>query len=116
MPKRSWSSWKIVVLGLEVADLEGAEVLPHALELGDLLVEATCGCCAISFSAASLTLLLLVGLGALFLERGELLLQLAAGASAMRESRRSPSVFISRRMLFSCVGQVARDAPRRRRR
>ena len=28
-----------VVLGLEVADLEGAEVLPHALELGDLLVE-----------------------------------------------------------------------------
>ena len=31
------------VLGLEVADLEGAEVLPDALELGDLLVERTCG-------------------------------------------------------------------------
>ena len=31
------------VFGLQVADLERAEVFPHALELGDLLVEATCG-------------------------------------------------------------------------
>ena len=95
-----------LVFALEGADLEGAEVLPHLLEPGDLVVEGLADARHVLLGGV-LDLLLLVGLGALFLERRELLLQLAARRVAMRESRRSPSVFSSRRMLFSCVGEVA---------
>ena len=64
------------VLGLEVADLEGAEVLPHALELGDLLVERLADLAHLLLGGV-LDASLLVGLGALGLEGREVLLELA---------------------------------------
>ena len=63
------------VLGLEVADLEGAEVLPHALELGDLLVERLADLAHLLLGGV-LGAALLVGLGALLLEGGEVGLEL----------------------------------------
>ena len=63
------------VFGLEVADLEGAEVFPDALKLTDLLVERLAQLRHL-FLAGVLGLALLVGLGALSLELGELGLEL----------------------------------------
>ena len=63
------------VLGLEVADLEVAEVLPDALELGDLLVEGLAGLRHLLLGAV-LGATLLVALGALRLEGGEVVLEL----------------------------------------
>ena len=65
-----------LVFALEVTDGEGAEVLPHLLEPGDLVVEGLADARHVLLGGV-LDLLLLVGLGALFLERRELLLQLA---------------------------------------
>jgi hypothetical protein len=64
------------VLGLEVADLEAAEVIPHALELGDLLVERLAGLPHLLLGCI-LGATLLVALGAFCLEGREVLLQLA---------------------------------------
>src|SRR5690606_902334 len=63
------------VLGLEVADLEVAELVPHLLELADLLVERLADLSHLLL-AGVLHLALLVGLGALLLERGEVALEL----------------------------------------
>ena len=63
------------VLGLEVADLEAAEVIPHALELGDLLVERLADLAHLLLGAV-LDAALLVALGALFLQGGEVGLEL----------------------------------------
>src|SRR5699024_2457340 len=64
-----------VVLRLELPDLERAELLPHALELGDLLVRALADRRHLLLGGV-LRLALLVGLRAFLLEGGELLLQL----------------------------------------
>ena len=64
-----------LVLALQGADLEGAEVLPHLLETDDLVVEGLADARHVLLGGV-LDLLLLVGLGAFLLERGELLLQL----------------------------------------
>ena len=104
MPKRSWSSWKTAVLGLEVADLEGAEVFPHALELGDLLVEGLAGLAHLLLGAV-LRATLLVALGALGLECCEVgfeALQALGDAGIALASR----VLISRRSLVLQAGHV----------
>ena len=64
-----------LVLALERADLQRAEFLPHALELGDGVVRVLADRGHLLLGRV-LDLLLLIGLGALVLERGELLLQL----------------------------------------
>src|SRR5690606_18136562 len=63
------------ILGLQVADLEVAEVIPHALELGDLLVECLAGLTHLLLGAI-LRAALLVSLGTLGLECREILLEL----------------------------------------
>src|SRR6185312_16342053 len=63
------------ILGLEVTDLEGAEVFPHALELGDLLVEGLADLAHLLLGAV-LGATLLVGLGTLFFQGGEVGLEL----------------------------------------
>jgi len=64
-----------VVFLLELADLEVAELVPHPLELGDLLVAALADGGHLLLGGV-LGLLLLVGLGSLRLEGGELVFQL----------------------------------------
>ncbi len=64
-----------LVFSLERADLERAELFPHALKLGDLVVGLLPGLRHVLLGGV-LDLLLLVGLRTLGLERGELLLQL----------------------------------------
>ena len=63
------------VLGLEVADLQAAEVIPHALQLGDLLVERLAGLSHLLLGAI-LDATLLVALRALGLEGREVLFEL----------------------------------------
>ncbi len=63
------------ILGLEVADLQVAEVVPHALEMGDLLVERLAGLAHLLLGAI-LGAALLVALGTLGLQCGEVVLEL----------------------------------------
>ncbi len=62
------------VLGLELADLEAAELLPDALETGDVLVERLARLTHLLLGAV-LRAALLVALGALGLQRGQVGLQ-----------------------------------------
>jgi hypothetical protein len=82
---------------------EVAELVPDALELGDLLVRVLADGCHLLLGGI-LDLLLLVGLGALGLQGRELLLELRQ-ALATRASRRSPRFLISRRRFASWVGR-----------
>ncbi len=72
-----------LVFALELADLERAEVLPHLLEARDLVVGALADTGHLLLGGV-LDLLLLVGLGTLLLERGELLLQLLEASGDTR--------------------------------
>ena len=93
------------VLGLQVADLEVAEVLPHALELGDLLVEALADLTHLLLGAV-LDLALLVALGALFLQRGQVGLESGHALGDLRVARLL-ELLISRRSSFSRPGMSA---------
>src|SRR5690606_2083574 len=63
------------VLRLQVADLEGAEVFPHALQLGDLLVEGLAGLAHLLLCGV-LGATLDVGFGTLFFQGGQVGLEL----------------------------------------
>ncbi len=79
------------VLRLQVADLEGAELLPHLFELLDLLVEGLAGLRHLLLGGV-LELALRLGLGAFLFERGELGLE-------RRQTRGDPRVALRLELL-----------------